>query len=325
MTQAYARRFGQYALLLLVALSINFALPRLAPGGPLQAIAGESVGTLTTEERAALLKAYGLDQPLPVQFVAYLGDIASGDLGYSFHAARPVGDMIASRLPWTLLLAGSALIISAILGVLLGVVAASRRGTMTDIGLTSLFGFLQSLPSFWIGMVFIAIFATRLGWLPTFGATSIIPQVGVVATIVDLAVHLVMPLTVLVLAGIPSMYLTTRYAMLGTLQEDFIDTAFSKGLKGRVILLRHALRNAILPVLTVFALHVGFVVSGTTIIETVFSYPGVGRMMYEAVLARDYPVLQAGFLMITLSVIAANLLADLLYPVLDPRAWRPAA
>jgi peptide/nickel transport system permease protein len=325
LTKAYARRFGQYALLLLVALSINFALPRLAPGGPLQAIAGESVGLLSEEERANLLAAYGLDQPLPVQFVQYLGQIASGDLGNSFQAARPVSEIVAARLPWTLLLAGSALLISSALGVLLGVVGANRRGKRTDIGLTSLFGFLQSLPSFWIGMVFIAIFATRLGWLPTFGAASVVPPDGVLATIADRARHLVMPLTVLVLAGIPSMYLTTRYAMLGVLQEDFIDTAYSKGLRGRVILFRHALRNALLPVLTVFALHVGFVVSGATIIETVFSYPGVGRMMYEAVLARDYPLLQAGFLMITVSVIFANLVADLLYPVLDPRARLPAA
>ncbi|HEU0235164.1 MAG TPA: ABC transporter permease [Candidatus Limnocylindrales bacterium] len=319
MTRILARRLIQYGLLLFFALVINFMLPRLAPGGPLQTIAGADVGLLTPDELAQLRRDYGLDRPLYEQFGDYVGQTVSGDLGYSYRQGRPVSEILFARIPWTLLLAGSGLLIATLIGILFGAYAAYHRGSRRDVSLTGAFVFLQSLPAFWIGMVFIAIFATRLRLLPTFGAQSIVPPEAFVDQLFDIAIHLVMPLTVLVLASIPHIFLTTRYAMLGVLQEDFIDTAYAKGLRRGVIVLRHALRNALLPVLTVFALHLGAVVSGATVIETVFSYPGVGRLMYESVVARDYPVLQAGFLVITLSIVAANLLADLLYPVLDPR------
>jgi len=314
-----ARRLIQYGLLLFFALAINFMVPRLAPGGPLQTIAGADVGLLEPSELAQLLRDYGLDKPLYEQFADYLVQTASGDLGYSYRQGRPVSDILFARIPWTLLLAGSGLVIATIIGILLGAYAALHRGSRRDVSLTGAFVVLQSLPAFWIGMVFIAIFATRLQILPTFGGQSIVASEGTIEQILDIAVHLVMPLTVLVLVSIPHIFLTTRYSMLGVLQEDFIDTAYAKGLRRGVILLRHALRNALLPVLTVFALHLGGVVSGATVIETVFSYPGVGRLIYESVIARDFPVLQAGFFVITLSIVAANLMADLLYPILDPR------
>jgi peptide/nickel transport system permease protein len=325
MARVATRRVLQYGLLLLVAMLIAFVLPRIAPGGPLMTIAGADVGLLSAEAKAKLAADYGFDKPLHEQFLAYLGQLAQGDLGYSYREARPVSAMLVSRIPWTLLLAGLGLVIATVLGVLAGAYAGWHRGGRRDVSVTSGFVFLQSLPAFWIGMLFIAVFATRLRWFPSYGAVSIRQPPDLLGQLIDIGQHLALPLTVLVIATVPSTFLATRYAMLGVLSEDFIDTAYAKGLPRQTILLRHALRNALLPILTVFALHLGAVVAGAVVIETVFSYPGVGRLMYDSVLARDYPVLQAGFLIIAISVIVANLLADLLYPILDPRARTRAA
>jgi peptide/nickel transport system permease protein len=188
----------------------------------------------------------------------------------------------------------------------------------------STFIFLQSLPSFWVGMILVAVFAVQLELFPTFGSRDVFSRLEGLDYMVDVAHHLVLPATTLVLFTVSETFLTMRYSMLTVLGEDFVTVARAKGLAQHQVLFRHAVRNAILPVATVFMLRLGEAFAGATVIETVFSYPGVGRLIYDAVLARDYPLLQGAFLLITLSVVAANLVADLLYPILDPRVARRA-
>ncbi|MEZ4831219.1 MAG: ABC transporter permease [Caldilineaceae bacterium] len=313
------RRLLQYALVILVTVSLNFFLPRLMPGNPLVLIAGEEAGLLPPEERARILQDAGLDQPLWRQYVTYLGDLVQADWGYSYRQKRPIGEILADRLPWTLLLTGSSLALSTVLGVVFGVFAAWRRGQAADLGVLSFFIFLQSLPSFWLGMIFIAIFAAQLGWFPTYGAQTAWMSLEGWAKARDILEHLALPVATLTLVSVPGTFIVTRYSMLEVLKEEYIRVARAKGLPTVTLMFRHAIRNALLPVVTVFMLNLGFVFSGATVVETVFSYPGLGRLLFEAVLNRDYPVLQAAFLLITISVIIGNILADLVYPVLDPR------
>lgn len=289
------------------------------PGSPLQLLAGEDVGLLSSEAKAAVLARHGLDQPLWRQFTIYIGQLARGDLGYSYRQRRPIRAIILDRLPWTILLAGSALALSAVIGVIVGTLAAWRRGRISDLGTLSLFIFLDSMPSFWLGMILVALFAAHRRWFPVFGAQSPFADYTGWATVLDVLRHLALPLATLTLVTIAGLFIITRYATLEILGEQYITVARAKGLSEWRVIFRHALRNALLPVITVFMLSLGFVVSGATVIETVFAWPGLGRLMFEAVLQRDYPVLQATFMMVTVCVIAANLVADLLYPLVDPR------
>lgn len=319
MGRFFAAKVGQYALVLLVALSLNFMLPRFMPGDPLQYIIGEDIGRLTPEEREAVRVEQGLDRPLYEQFGKYVADLSRGDLGWSIGKKAPIGDILKDRLPPTLLLTGSALLLSTLIGVALGAAAAWRRGSRSDLGIMSFFIFLESLPAFWVGMLLVAIFAVNLRVLPIFGFESPYVRYEGLDRIRDIAVHLVLPLATLTIVSITAMFLTARYSMLSVLGEEYITVARSKGIRERWVLFRHALRNALLPIATLVMLRVGFIVSGAVVVETVFAYPGVGRMLFEAVLARDYPLLQAGFILATFTVVAANILVDLVYPILDPR------
>ena len=319
MGRFFAAKFGQYALVLLVALSLNFMLPRFMPGDPLQYIIGEDIGRLTPEERERVRVEQGLDRPLYEQFAKYVADLSRGDLGWSIGKKAPIGDILKDRLPPTLLLTGSALMLSTLIGVALGAAAAWRRGSRSDLGIMSLFIFLESLPAFWVGMLLVAIFAVNLRVLPIYGFESPYVRLEGIDRIRDIAVHLVLPLATLTIVSISAMFLTARYSMLSVLGEEYITVARAKGLRERWVLFRHALRNALLPIATLVMLRVGFIVSGAVVVETVFSYPGVGRMLFEAVLARDYPLLQAGFILATFTVVGANVLVDLIYPILDPR------
>jgi peptide/nickel transport system permease protein len=201
----------------------------------------------------------------------------------------------------------------------LGALAAWKRGRRGDVGLLGLFVFLESLPSFWVGMLLVALFAVQWPVFPAFGATTAWAGYKGWDSAGDILRHLVLPVTTLTLVSVSGTFLVARYSMLSVLGEDFITVARSKGLAERQILFRHVLRNALLPVATVFTLNLAFAVGGATVVETVFSYPGIGRLIYEAVMNRDYPILQAAFLLITVMVVAANILADLVYPLLDPR------
>ncbi len=319
MLQFIIGKFGQYALVLWIAATLNFLLPRLMPGNPLALLAGEEVNLLTAQQRAQLMASVGLDQPVPAQYATYLQNLARGDFGYSYQKNKPITTILADRLPWTLLLTGTSLILSTLIGVTLGAMAAWKRGERGDVGLLGFFVFLESLPSFWVGMLLVALFAVQFPVFPTFGAMTPWVTLEGWARVEDILWHLVLPLATLTIVSVSGTFLVARYSMLAVLGEEFITVARAKGVRERNVLFRHALRNALLPIATVFTLNLAFAFGGATVVETVFSYPGVGRLIFEAVLARDYPVLQAAFLMITVMVVAANILADMVYPLLDPR------
>lgn len=318
-------RVGQYLLVVALALAINFVIPRAMPGSPLATIAGEEVGELSGAQRAQILEQYGLDQPLPVQFGRYIAEVATGDLGESFRDSRPVSSKIWERLPWTLLLVGSGLVITTVLGVIMGIRSGAVRERTRDTKTLAVFLTMDAMPPFWVGMLLILVFGVWLGVLPTFGARTLGVQGGFITTLLQIARHLALPLVTLVVAGLGQTYLITRYAMLSVMGQEYMLLARAKGLPRRLLLRRHAFRNAALPVHTLVMLEIGTVLSGAVVIETVFAYPGLGRLLFEAVLARDFPVLQGTFLILTISVIGMNFLADVTYPLLDPRVRRPAA
>lgn len=319
-SSAITSRLLQYGLIFVIAVTLNFFLPRLMPGNPLTLLAGVDVYLMTPEQRHEVLMEHGLDQPLWKQYLDYWGNLLRGDFGYSYRQKQPIVQLIMDRLPWTLLITGTSLVISAVIGVTLGATAAWKRGGGVDvISLTTMI-LLASLPSFWLGMVLVSLVSVKWGILPSFGAVQPGADFTGWARVVDVARHAVLPITTLSVLSVPGVYMTMRYSMLGVLGQGFIRTARAKGVCERVILYRHVVRNCLAPVVTVLALRLGFAFGGTVVTETVFSYPGIGRLIFEAVSGRDYPVLQAAFLVITIAVLLSNLLVDLAYPLLDPRA-----
>ncbi len=319
-----ARTAAQYALVLFAAISLNFALPRLAPGDPIDyLLPPEQSGTLTPEQRAKVLSQFGLDEPVATQFGDYLSGLSRGDLLFSVRYGRPVRELLAERLGWSALLVGGAVVLSTLIGTVLGFRSAWRRGTARDAGTLSGVMFIDSLPPFFVGMLLILVFSVQLELLPIFGALPTVDAAGL-DLVVEVARRLVLPLTTLTLAYLGPIYLVARSALVSELQEDYVLMAEAKGLTDRQVR-RHAERNALLPVSTVTLIGLGALVGGAAVVETVFSYPGLGRLIYESVLARDYPALQGVFLLLAVSVILANFANDLLYPVLDPRVRRRPA
>lgn len=312
-------RLGQYALVLWVAVTLNFVLPRLAPGDPLELATGLDLAAMSAAQRAQLAAETGLDAPLPVQYARYLGGIARGDLGRSLRFGVPVTDILADRLVWTMALTLPALVLSLVIGTLLGALAAWRRQRGSDLPLLTAMLAVDSVPPFWIAMVFIAIFAGWLGWLPSFAAMSVSSATGGLDAGLDLGRRLLLPVVTLTLVNVPHVFLMARASLISTLGEDFIGLAEAKGLSERTILFRHALPSALLPVYTGAAMSLGGLATGAVLIETAFGYPGLGRVMIEAVGMRDYPVLQGALLLITVGVVVGNAVADLTYPLIDPR------
>lgn len=318
----FTRRLVEYGLTLFLALSLNFFLPRWMPGNPLALLAGEAIRQMPPSQIESIKHAYALDQSLPQQYLTYLGNLAHGDFGYSYTygaVGQPVARIVFERLGWTLLLTLTSLALATLVGTLLGAWAAWRRGTASDMRLLVGIFILRSMPAFWIAMIFVALLSVQLHLFPVTGARSVPVVEDPLLYLLDVIHHAILPVIVLTLTTIPVTFVIMRFAMISVLNADYLRTARAKGLAERAVLFRHAMRNALLPVVTVFALNLGFAISGATVVETVFAYPGIGRTMFEAVLRRDYPLLQGGFLVLTVGVIAANLFADLLYPRLDPR------
>jgi len=316
-----ALRAAQYALVVWVALTVNFLLPHLAPGDPIDYLAAGEAGNrtqLSPEQERALRAEYGVDDSLVRQYLAYWEGFVHGELGTSVRFSRPVTDLLAERVPWTLLLVVTGVALSTAVGALAGAVAAWRRGSRLDIGLLVAVLAVDALPAFLLALGLVAVFSVELGWLPSFGAVD--PGTTGFGDLADVGRRLVLPVGSITLATLGPAFLLTRGSMMGVLGAGFVRMAEAKGASSRRVFLRHAARNALLPVTTNLALRVGAALSGAVVIETVFAYPGVGRLIYEAVLARDYPLLQGAFLLTTVAVVAANFVADLLYPLLDPRA-----
>jgi ABC-type dipeptide/oligopeptide/nickel transport system permease component len=300
-----------------VAVTLNFVLFRAAPGDATSSL--RSCRNCTPEFREALHRELGLDKPKLEQYGIYLKDLAHGDLGLSFVTRQPVWNELEKPILNTLPMVGLGYLIAMVLGVVVGVVAAWRRGTFLDWGGVSTSLFFYSMPQQWFGLMLLIIFA---GTLPASGVADPFieftdPSWGTV--VLDRLEHMILPSTTLGLVLYGQYALIVRSSMLEALGEDYIMTARAKGLSSFAIVRKHALRTSLLPIVTLAAITLGFVIGGDILVEAVFSYPGIGLATYEAVFDRDYPVLQGAFLLLTLSVIVANFIADLLYFKFDPR------
>lgn len=306
------RRLAGGVVLLAVVAALTFCLVSLAPGDTAEVLAGQSGAD--PAYLALIRQRLHLDRPLPVQIASYLRDLAGGDLGFSVVRGQPVRDAILSRLWASFLLAVSALVFAAIAGIALGAVAAARRGRIADGAVSTLSLLAYSVPVFWLGQLLVALFAVRLHWLPAGGMHS---AEGSGAG--DLSRHLVLPAGTLGLLLLALVVRVTRAAMIDALGEEYVIVARGKGARERRVLLQHALPNALRPVVTVLTGYLGLLLTGAVLVENVFVWPGLGRLLYDSVLARDTPMLVGILLFSALLVVLANLLADVLYRVLDPR------
>lgn len=310
MTASYlGRRLLVAAISLLAAVTILFSMVHLVPGDPVSAILGDAY---TERAAAALRTQLGLDRPLLVQYAAFLQGLVTGDLGTSFINRQPVVREVIGNFGFTLQLATVGLLVSILMGVPLGLVAALNRGKAADVAAMAIAVLGVSMPGFWLGILLMIVFAVHLGWFPMIG-------VGTHGDVLDMGRHLVLPGLTLGMRGAGLIARVTRSSLLETLNLDYVRTARAKGLSERVVTLAHAFRNALLPVVTVAGLDLGRMLGGTTVIETVFSRPGTGILLIQAVLTRDYPLIQATFVFFLLLIIGVNFLVDILYARLDPR------
>ncbi|RRR98119.1 ABC transporter permease [Glycomyces terrestris] len=321
----FLRKLSFYAVALWAALTLNFAIPRMLPGNPVDILLaklqqrGETV-TPETRKAYALLLGGDSSDPLWIQYWDYLKNLARGDLGVSvsYYPAQ-VSDVILTSLPWTVVLVGIATILAAVLGVLLGAIVGWRPGTWLD-SLVPSTTLLAAVPYFWLALILAYLLARVLGWFPLQGGYDVVLTPGWNGEFIASAIQYgFLPALTIVLASVGGWLLGMRNMMVSTLSEDYILTAEAKGLSPRKILRSYASRNAVLPSVAGFAISLGFVVSGSVITEQVFSYPGIGGRLLGAVTNNDYALMQGVFLFITLAVLGANLLVDLLYGLIDPR------
>lgn len=317
-----ARKIGFYLIALWIAVTLNFIIPRMMPGDPATALFAQFQGRMTLQQYAALKSALGFtNDNLFGQYKTYLWNLLHFNLGVSFsHYPVPVRTVIADDLPWTLVLISLAVVISFFIGTLSGIIAAWTRGSAFDSVMPPVLLFFQSFPPFYIGLMLIFFVALGLGWFPLGHAYSFDTHISFsLGFIGSVLYHAVLPVFVLVLVTLGGWALGMRNNMVASLGEEYITMAEAKGLKDRRVMMNYAARNAILPQVTSFALALGYVVSGQILIETVFSYPGVGYDLYQAATQQDYPLLQGLLVFIVAAVLIANLIADLVYVKLDPR------
>jgi peptide/nickel transport system permease protein len=320
------RRVGFYLVALWASITLNFLIPRLTPGNPAQALIARLHGRVSPQSLHALEISLGVSHdPLWSQYLQYLNNLAHGNLGISItYYPLPVAQVIAQEMPWTLMLVGLSLVISFVLGTLLGVITAWRRTSTVDAVLPPIFTFLSAIPYFWLALVLLYILGFVLNWFPINGGYDVNETVPGwnLDFFVSAAFHGILPALTIVVSSVAGWLLGMRNAMITTLSEDYVLMAEAKGLTERRVMLTYAARNAILPNITSFALSLGFVVSGALLTEIVFSYPGIGFALLQAVNNLDYALLEGIFLIIAIAVLAANFLADLIYVVLDPRVRR---
>lgn len=302
MAEQLARRLIQLVPTLFVVVTLVFVVFRIVPGDPATLMAGPEA---TEADRAMIRRQLGLDEPIYVQYVLFMKQAVQGDLGKSQYSGRPVAEEVASRYPATLLLALASLVVSVPFGLALGIVASVRQRSPLDYGSMAFAVAGVSLPNFWLGLMLVVLFAVELGWLPSSGMGE--PR------------HIVLPAITL---GLPSMAVVarlTRSSMLDILHRDYIRTARAKGLQENAVILRHALRNSLIPTVTAIGLQFGHLLGGSVVVETLFSWPGLGYLLITAVRGRDYPVVQGTVLLFALNFILINALVEALYAYLDPR------
>ena len=288
-------------VILFVSLFI-FLLMQMLPGDPIKLIAGERV---TPERIEELRRSWGLDQPVYIQYFYWLSHVLMGDFGYSYVTRLPVSHLIWSRLPYTLQLTLTSLILSYVLGIPIGVLVALKRGTLVDSVTVGVATFFYSMPTYWLGLILMLVFGLYLKWFPISGSFSL--------------ESIVLPLLTLTLPYVAMSARIVRTEMLEVLTEDYIRTAWAKGLPSRMVILKHALRNALIPLTVMFFLDLPWILGGAVIVESVFAYPGMGSLLYKSILKQDYPVVQAIVLIITTLTVVCNILGDIVVAFLDPR------
>lgn len=289
---------------------IVFSLTNLLPGDPTVTILGEQA---TPEQRAAVRVEYGLDQPAPIRYVTWLGRVAQGEFGRSLRTREDVGAMLAARIPVTLQLGFLSILIAVAIGVPAGILAARFRGGLIDVAASLVAMSSVAVPYFWMGVLLIMLFSLQLGWLPPSGHVRFLDDPAQNMKL------MVMPSLTIGTAFAALVMRQTRASMLQVLSMDYVRTARAKGLSERIVLIRHALRNALIPIITVIGLQVGALLGGAVVTETVFALPGLGRMLVDGIFQRDFPVIQGAILFIVIAVFIVNLLTDMLYRAFDPR------
>ena len=318
------RRIGFYLIALWVAVTMNFFVPRMLPGDPAQALIARFQGKVDPNYITSLRLEFGLDNRVPLwqQYLNYLNNTAHGNFGLSInYFPTPVVEVVKQSLPWTLGLVGVATVISALLGTLLGIFVAWKRGTRLDQFLPPLLTFFSAVPYFWFALLILYYLAFQLKLFPLIGGygLDVDPQTPDLSYYLSILWHAILPATTIVITSLAGWMVGMRNAMIMTLSEDYVLFAQAKGLSDRFVMITYAARNAILPNVANFALSLGFVVGGSLVMETVFSYPGIGYTLLQAVQSGDYPLMQGLFLVIAVAVLCANFLADLVYLALDPR------
>ncbi len=324
MTQFVVRRLLGAVPLVLGIATIIFFLVNLAPGDPTLLLLSPGV---TDEVIQQMRENFGLDQPVHIRYVKWVGAMLTGDFGYSFSHSRPVVDVLLDFLPNTLILSASALVVAFLFGIVLGTIQAVRQYSALDSSLSVVLLFFYSMPSFWLALMLIltmSLYARNVWGLPIYfpasGMTSTEYEfLSAAGRIADRVRHLVLPTLSLALVLMAGIARYMRGSMLEVVRQDFVRTAHAKGLPERTVVFKHALRNALLPIITLVGLYIPFLFSGTVFIETIFAWPGMGRLIVEAIFQRDYPVVMAGAFFFATMVVVANLVADLLYAVVDPR------
>ncbi len=321
------RRIIGYILTFLTIISLNFVLPRIMPGDPFLHSAGadEVVSVYSKDQRQYFRQYYGLDKPLHEQFTTYCKELARGDLGFSYYYKEDVGRIILNRLPWTIFLVFSALCLSILFGILLGSYSAWRRGRWQDSALYTVLIVFSEVPAFLVGLVLLIWLGSGLRLFPLAGAlTHFVEYDSIWGKVLDILHHAALPILTLTIARTGGMYLLVRNSLGIVLTKDYMRTARAKGLKETRVRYVHALRNALMPVFTRVTIQLGSLIGGAILAEIVFSYPGIGLLMRDAVIVRDYPLIQGIFLVLAIGVMAANMMADMAYKYLDPRT-KPAA
>ncbi|MFN4223336.1 MAG: ABC transporter permease [Fervidobacterium nodosum] len=311
-----------FVLTLFVALTLNFILPRLMPGDPAERVLSRFGGEIEKNAVEAMRIALGVDKETNIfkQYVTYLKNTFTGNFGISYlHYPVPVSEVLRNSIPWTIGLVGISTVLSFIIGTFLGIYAGWNRNKKSGMGLLIFSLSLRSVPYFWLAMLFLYFFGYKLGWFPLANAYSTKEQLSGIKFFFSVIYHAILPGLTLIVASLGSWILTMRNNMVSVLAEDYILLAEAKGLEEKYIMVNYAARNAILPSITAFGISLGFVVSGALLTEIVYSYPGVGYQLYRAVLSQDFPLIQAIFFFISLSVLLANLIMDFAYAFLDPR------
>lgn len=304
-------------LTIIIVFSINFIIIRLAPGDPIKTLMGKETDDPVL--KAALEHKYGLDKPLPTQFIVYLKTALTGDLGTSIIYNRPVTDMIGEKIEATILLVLTAAILSLFIGTLMGILAARREGSFIDVAFSGISYILNSMPSFWLGLMLIIVFSSRLNLLPTYGMTNARANYNGMKYILDVIVHMILPVGTLLLIEIPIYFRIAKSSVLQVTNEDFIVTLRATGMNERKIFNKYIFRNAILPTITIFGISLAYLITGVALIEIVFAWPGTGRLVLTAITQRDYPTLMGIYLVMSVSIAVVMMIVDIVYAVFDPR------